>query len=80
VQILFSLQVRSSDGKRIYFLLKSLDKIRPVTAEAAGSSPVSRAIFDPLKINGLTPILKTSRQQKGRPSGGRFYSKEIVIV
>src|SRR5262245_16074369 len=45
---------------------------RPVTAEAAGSSPVSRAIL----VNGLARLLKKSSQQKSRPRAAVFVSLE----
>jgi hypothetical protein len=31
-------------------------------------------------FNGLAPILKADRKQKGRPKGGRLYSNEIDMA
>jgi hypothetical protein len=44
-------------------------------SEAAGSSPISRASYRWLDVDP-----GDRRKQKGRPQGGRFYSKASNIV
>jgi hypothetical protein len=51
------------------------DPVAATQSEAAGSSPLSRAIYQWLDVD-----LGDRRKQKGRPQGGRFYSKASNIV